>query len=520
MRKQAGMRQLQYFILTIALVFLTACSVVPKTYLRTPSHALTTYKSTDIGKIIEKEVARHPGKSGFDVIRYGREAFTTRIAMTDLTDKTLDLQYYLWEPDETGRLLALHTLHVADRGVKVRVLLDDIGLQGRDDMIAAMDAHPNIEIRIFNPFSNRGLHALDFITDTNRVNHRMHNKTVIMDNAFAIVGGRNIGNHYFGVSKDINFRDMDIAAVGPIVRDISKMYDYFWNGKWSVPISVVTKKTYTMSDLEKERKKLEVKVAKDRYPYPLTQDSRKLQRELKQLLKKFVWTEGEVIYNDPEQMKLSAQKQSTTIIHALHERLEKARKSVYVEAAYFVPRCQGIVNLKKMRERGVQVRILTNSLKANDVLAAYAGYERYRKDLLKDGIELYELRDDAGGSKIINDDPTKSDVRSGLHAKIMVFDEKDVFVGSFNLDPRSSTINTEGGLYVKSPVLAKRIMAYMKEGILAKNAYRLKLDKEGHITWSTVENGKEVIYTSEPKVGAWDKMKVNLLQMLPLEEQL
>ncbi len=159
---------------------------------------------------MKREVAKHNGKSGFDIIRYGREAFTARIAMTDLTQKRLDLQYYLWDPDETGRLLALHTLRVADRGVKVRVLLDDIGLQGRDKMIAAMDVHPNIEIRIFNPFSTRGMHALDFLTDTDRVNHRMHNKTVIMDNAFAIVGGRNIGNHYFGVSDELNFRDMDI----------------------------------------------------------------------------------------------------------------------------------------------------------------------------------------------------------------------------------------------------------------------------------------------------------------------
>ena len=182
--------------------------------------------------------------------------------MTDLTDKTLDLQYYLWDPDETGRLLALNTLHVADRGVKVRILLDDIGLQGRDNMLAAMDAYPNIEIRIFNPFSNRGLYALDLLTDTQRVNHRMHNKTVIMDNAFAIVGGRNIGNHYFGVSDDINFRDLDIAVVGPIVRDISKMYDYFWNGKWSVPISVITKKKYTIKDLKKERGNLKTRSKK------------------------------------------------------------------------------------------------------------------------------------------------------------------------------------------------------------------------------------------------------------------
>lgn len=514
------MRHISIVLSLIVTLFFTACSTKPATYPRTSSYALTAYSSTDIGKIIEKEVARHPGKSGFDIIRYGREAFTARIAMTDLTDKTLDLQYYLWEPDETGRLLALHTLRVADRGVKVRVLLDDIGLQGRDDMIAAMDVHPNIEIRIFNPFSSRGMHALDFLTDTDRVNHRMHNKTVIMDNAFAIVGGRNIGNHYFGVSEDINFRDLDIAAVGPIVRDISKMYDYFWNGKWSVPISVISKKKYTMEDLTKERKKLEKKVRGDHYPYPLASDTRQLQINLKQLMKHFVWAKGEVLWNDPEQMRLDRDKQSHAMIDKLHNRLNRLHKDLLMESAYFIPREDGIKHLVALSKKGIKVRILTNSLKSNDVLAAYAGYNNYRMEMLRNGIEVYELRDDAGASKIINRSPAKGKVHTGLHSKVIVFDEKDVFVGSFNLDPRSSRINTEGGLYVQNRELARRVMAYMKEGISLENAYRLGLDKAGHITWTTIENEKIVVYTSEPKVSAWDKMKVTLFQMLPMEDQL
>ena len=504
----------------VGTLFFTACSTTPDVYPRPSSYALKTYKSTDIGKIIHRAVSRHPGKSGFEVIRYGREAFTARIAMTDLTDKTLDLQYYLWDPDETGRLLAQNTLKVADRGVKVRILLDDIGLQGRDDMIAAMDAHPNIEIRIFNPFSNRGLHVLDFLTDTDRVNHRMHNKTVIMDNAFAIIGGRNIGNHYFGVSKEINFRDMDVAAVGPVVRDISTMYDYFWNGKWSVPISVITKKTYTMKDLEKERKKLEKKIRKDRYPYPLDEDSRKLQQHLRALLKTFVWAKGEVLYNDPKQMKLSRDKQTHTMISSLHDRMSHLQKSMYIESAYFIPREKGIEHLIRLSKKGINIRVLTNSLKSNDVLAAYAGYNNHRMELLRNGIDIYELRDDAGAGKIINHTPANTKVRTGLHSKIMVFDEKDVFIGSFNLDPRSSKINTEGGLYIESPVLAKRVMAYMNEGIKAENAYHLTLDKNGHIMWRTVEKGKEKVYTSEPKAGAWDKLKVTIFQMMPFEDQL
>ena len=499
---------------------ITGCNMIPKNYPRTSSHALTNYKSTDIGKIIGREVARHPGKSGFDVIQYGREAFTARIAMTDLTQKTLDLQYYLWEVDEIGRLLAIHTLEAADRGVKVRILLDDIGLAGRDDMIAAMDAHPNIEIRIFNPFSNRFSHALNFLTDLKRVNHRMHNKTAIMDNSFALVGGRNIGNEYFGVSDEINFRDMDIAAVGPVVRDVSKMYDYFWNGKWAVPITMLTSKTYTMKDLKKNRKILESRVARDHYPYPLQSDSIKLQRHLKQLVKKFVWAKGNIYFNDPNQMKLTVNKQTDTLIHRLHRRMERLNKSISIEAAYFIPGEGGMKYIESMRKRGVKVRILTNSLKSNDVLTAYAGYNTYRKRLLQLGVELYELKHTAGGNKIINRRSAKADVNTGLHAKIMVYDNKDIFVGSFNLDPRSSVINTEEGLYVQSPALAKRVKDYMKEGVNLENAYRLGLDAKGNITWTTIENGKKVVYTSEPKAGGWDMAKVKLFQLLPFENQL
>ena len=514
------MRHIHNILLLIATLLLTACSTVPDVYPRTSSHALKHYKSTDLGKIIEREAARHPGKSGFNVIRYGREAFTARIAMTDVTDKTLDLQYYLWDQDETGRLLTLYTLQVADRGVKVRILLDDIGLQGRDEMIAAIDAHPNIEIRIFNPFSSRGMHVFDFLTDTERVNHRMHNKTVIMDNTFAIVGGRNIGNHYFGVSDDINFRDLDIGAVGPIVRDISKMYDYYWNGNWSVPIASLVKKHYTSDDLKKVRQKLEAQVKRDRYPYPLSEDKKRLQHDLKKILNQAIWAKGKVVWNDPVQMKRDWKNQTNTMITKLRNRLTHLKKSLLIENPYFVPMESGVRRLSALRKHGVHIRILTNSLKANDVLATYAGYAKYRKALLRYGVELYELRDDAGRSRIINRKAVKSDIRTGLHAKVMVFDEKDVFVGSFNLDPRSSVINTEGGVYVHSPALAKQIEAYMDEGVDLRNAYRLNLNAKGDITWTTIENGKMVVYTSEPNVGDWDKLKVNLLQLLPLEGQL
>lgn len=510
----------QNFLLFAAMLFLAACSKAPQPYTHTQSYAIEDYKSTHIGKTIEKKAAQHPAKSGFTIVPYGHEAFTLRIAMTQMPEKSLDLQYYLWEADETGRLLSYNTLKAADRGVRVRVLLDDIGLAGHDPVLAAMDAHPNVEIRIVNPFSERNMHVINFLTDMKRVNHRMHNKTVIMDNTLAIVGGRNVGNHYYGVSEEKNFRDLDMVAVGPVVRDISKMYDYFWNGKWSVPIAALTDKTYTLEDLKKERKNLEDQIRKDSYPYPSEKDGKKLVSQLRSKLNKLVWANGDIVWNDPVQMARDISEQEDTIIIKLHQRLKNVKKSLYIESAYFIPGAKGVARLSDISKRGVKVRVLTNSLKSNDVLAAYSGYEKSRVELLKNGIELYELRADAGEHKIINKTPIKGFKNSGLHTKAMVFDEKDTFVGSFNLDPRSATINTEGGLYVENSALAKRVMQYMNEGIKLENAYRLSLDKDEEIIWTTVKNGKKVVYTSDPEASFWDKLKVGFLQLLPIDEQL
>jgi putative cardiolipin synthase len=232
------------------LLILTGCATtLPTDVQRTPSTAFGNYNATSTGQLFEEAALEHPGKSGFAIIRKGRPAFTGRIAMTAMAEKTLDLQYYIWEPDTTGRILALRLVEAADRGVRVRILVDDNTLSGRDSPIAAVDAHPNIEIRIFNPFAHRGSRLFGFLTDLDRVNHRMHNKLVVVDNAFAIVGGRNIGDHYFGVQTEANFRDLDIAAAGPIVREVSGVFDRFWNGDWSYPISTLVDRTYTEADL-------------------------------------------------------------------------------------------------------------------------------------------------------------------------------------------------------------------------------------------------------------------------------
>ncbi len=519
LKKESGLKKNKILII-IAILFLTGCATLPKDYPRTSTSAYPYYKTTKIGRLFEKEVAKHPGKSGFHLIPYGQEAFTVRIAMTEMAEKSLDLQYYLWHSDSSGTLLAHHIIKAADRGVKVRVLLDDVGLAGYDSIIAAMDAHPNIQIRIFNPFALRGLHVFNFIHDFDRLNHRMHNKTFVMDNTVAIIGGRNIGDHYFAVSKESNFRDLDIAATGPVTRQISTVYDYFWNGNWSVPIAALAGRAYNQKDLVEVKQIISRKVAASSFPYALDKEVGVLRSRLLSIRDNFIWAKGQFIWDDPKVMSLNTEYQRGTMIEKLSERVKSLKKHLYFESAYFVPRDSGIAELKKLNERGVKVRILTNSLASNDVVPSHAGYAGYRKQLIKSGVELYELRPDAGGDNVTNKKLLTTTNRSGLHTKTMVFDDNAVFVGSFNLDPRSAVINTEGGLYIESPELAREVMVYMKDGVKTKNSYRVILDTKGELAWVTTIEGKRIIYYSDPEVGVWKQFKSDFIEILPIELQL
>ena len=270
---RAPMRVRACTFLTLVVVLLGGCASVPKDYPRTPSSTFPDYASTAIGAYLEKAAASHPDQSGFAIFPDGRRAFASRIAMTELAEKTLDLQYFIWDEDATGRILAEHLVHAADRGVRVRILVDDLNLKGhRDAVITALDAHPNIEVRIFNPFANRSWKLLGFLTDFSRVNHRMHNKLFVMDNAVAIVGGRNIGDHYFEVHQAVNFRDMDVVAGGPVVREASGVFDHFWNGPWAVPITALVKRPATEADLRAATETVHEQLAKEPYPYPLDED--------------------------------------------------------------------------------------------------------------------------------------------------------------------------------------------------------------------------------------------------------
>ena len=504
-----------WLLLLLAASLLAACSKAPKDYPRATSSADPNHASTDIGRYVENAAVRHPGKSGFTVVRYGRNAFTTRVALSQLAEKTLDVQYYIWEADATGRILAEQLMRAADRGVRVRILLDDIGVKGGDAMIAALDAHPNIEIRLFNPFTHRSARLLDFVADFKRVNHRMHNKLMVMDNALAIVGGRNVGDHYFGVHTAANFRDLDVAAGGPVVREISSVFDHFWNGDWAVPISAVVDRPYTREDMRAARASLRARIAEDDYPFPIDQDVAELKAGLEAEIDQLTWAPGQLVWDDPAE--IAAAGSTSRMLEALHQRGETLETELLIESPYFVPRDRGVRKLAELVGRGVRVRVLTNSLAANDVLAAHAGYAGRRKEVLESGVELYELRADAGA---IKKRIAYFGAKAALHAKVVVFDQKDVFIGSFNLDPRSADINTEAGLYVESPELAAEVIAWMDEGVLPINSYRVLLDANGDLQWVTTYEGEEVRFDTDPGSTAWQRFVTGFIQMLPVEDQL
>lgn len=500
--------------LAVVLLLVGACATLPTGYPRPESTALPDYQSTAIGKEVAALAAQHRGDSGFALIRHGRQAFTARVLLADLAQRTLDVQYFIWEADTTGRILGDRLVRAADRGVRVRVLIDDVNLKDRDAGIAALDAHPNIEVRLFNPFAHRGSRLLGLVTDFNRLNHRMHNKLMVMDSALAIVGGRNMSDPYFEVNDIANFRDVDIVTAGPIVQDLSKVFDRFWNGEWSVPVAALVDRRYDEADLREHVERTRGTMAKRPYPHPLDQDVATATSALSSILRNMVWARGHVVFDDPASIKDPSLRVMNKL---LSQRLDRLQTELMIESAYFIPLDRGVAKLKELVDRGVRVRVLTNSLASNDVIAAFAGYAGVRERLIRMGVELHELRSEPG--------PVRKRIigfggRSGLHTKALVFDRQDVFIGSFNLDARSSYINTEAGVYVESPALAAQVVEHMNEGADPDISFRVQLDQDGRLRWVAEDEGTPVRYDTDPMTSLWQRFLAGVIRLLPVASQL
>jgi putative cardiolipin synthase len=499
-------------------LLLGACSAaVNWDYPRMPSNAFAHPETTNVGALFREASEKHPGLSGFSLVQHGENAFLARLAMADLAEKTLDAQYYIWDSDTTGRILASRLMRAANRGVRVRILIDDhYQTEARDSAVAALDGHPNIEIRFFNPVTNRFWRTMSFLVDFARVNRRMHNKLLVMDNAVGIVGGRNIADVYFGVREDHNYRDLDVLTTGPIVREISASFDMFWNSDWAIPVGATVKELPTERDWKAMLKRFEENVNAAGYPYPIYQNLDELRARLVQIRDNFIWAPGNVLVEYPSRVNTAAE---IGVIHnALSQRLSEVELEVLIESPYFVLPDPTIEGVRQLTARGIKVRALTNSAASNDVIAAHAGYENTREKLLKAGAELYELRPDTDMERHWSLLAGKS--RAALHAKSIVFDRKSVFIGSFNLDPRSSTLNTEVGVMIDSPEIAGQVAKIMDAGVSPGSAYHVTLDKDDGMVWTAENNGEKVQYDKDPGTNVWERLLFDFIGILPIDHLL
>jgi putative cardiolipin synthase len=505
----------------------SGCSGLPQVE-RKVSHALADHRDTRLGQLVQASLAAQRGLSGVYPLADGAEAFGARVGLARAAMRTLDVQYYIFHPDMSGHVFLGELLVAADRGVRVRLLLDDIHTARLDRILAAVGTHPNVEVRLFNPFVHRRARWLDAVLDFRRITRRMHNKSLTADNAASIVGGRNIGAEYFGVKPDLDFSDLDLLTIGAVVDEVSAQFDEYWNSQQTYPLAALRGAPRAGPDSLRE---LRAKISREAQAMRsaadwIDPDQHTLARAIAGgQLPEFFWGGGTVIADPPDKVVQPPHDSERHAASRLVGLLEQARNELILVSPYFVPGKRGVRWLEGLVRRGVRVQVITNSFAATDVRAVHAGYAPYREQLLRAGVILYEMKPSAH-TELARETRRHSltgPSRSSLHAKSYMTDRKVVYVGSFNLDHRSARLNTEMGVMVENAQLCLRLYQDFVRRILDV-AYRVELAKEAqggaHLVWITGQGEREVRYDSEPDVGLWDKLYLGVLQVLPIEDQL
>lgn len=479
---------------------------------------------TRLGTAMGKASAANPGKSGVLLLPDGREAFAARGALARAAERSLDLQYYIWHGDVSGRLLLGEILAAADRGVRVRLLLDDNGTAGLDRELAALDTHPNIEVRLFNPFVIRRPKAVGYIMDFRRLNRRMHNKAFIADGSAAVIGGRNVGDEYFGASADSQFEDLDLLGVGPVVAALSADFDRYWAARSSYPLRAIVSKAASLETLRAELGAAAKAPMAHDYGEAIVTSLAARAAEGASL--PFEWT-GVTMFSDDPAKGEGAVAERDLLATRLAARVGVPDARLSLVSAYFVPGNDGCAALASLAQQGLAVDVMTNALEATDVAAVHAGYARHRAALLKAGVRLWELKAAPGGRTRlrlgIGSGPSGGGRRpvvvasgSSLHAKTFAVDGARLFVGSFNFDPRSVSLNTELGFLVESPQMARALHAAMDGGV-AERAYAVQLTEDGRLQWVEKTHGGETVHLREPGTRWHQRALVGLLELLPFE---
>lgn len=479
-----------------------------------------TATAADLRQATDALAARHAGQSGVLLLDTGAEALEQRDALIAVASRTIDAQYYIWNSDASGRYLAARLLAAAERGVRVRVLLDDINVAGRDAVFAGLAAHPNVEIRIYNPSAARQgvLRLLGFIRDFSRVNRRMHNKSFTADGAVSIVGGRNVGDEYFDLSPAVNFRDRELLAAGPVVSQVTAGFEAFWNSPWTKPVEALARPAghEEPGDLLVAATR---EVAELGYAAPAGLASEVQARTLPTLL----WAPARLVFDPPPtSAQIADSTEQQPVARVLRELVATARSEILVESAYFILGDQSLAEAARLHSAGVRLRVLTNSLASNDLVTNHSGYARRRPAMLDAGIELYELRPDAAAcrrlitvSRACEEGPAFS-----LHSKSLVLDRRVVYIGSFNLNLRSTYLNSETALIVDSPELGARVAASVEELLQPDSSWQVLRRQDGGLEWVTQIDGRDVRETHEPMTSTWQRFTSRLYRLFPLEKYL
>lgn len=449
------------------------------------------------------------------------DAFAARVALIRAAERSLDIQYYIWCGDTAGLMLLDEVRQAADRGVRVRMLLDDNGIPGLDDELAVLDTHALIEVRIFNPFPSRRFKALGWLHDFRRLNHRMHNKSITADDIATIVGGRNIGNAYFGGDPALAFADLDVLAAGAVSRDVAVAFDAYWRSAPSRRASTTIRRA-SPADRFEMHKKLAGLVDSALGRTLLAASTRTtVVDDVLEGRPVLEWAPTRLVCDPPAKIDVGGDAvASHSLVAQLARTLGPAQRELDIVSSYFVPGETGAQSLAHLARSGVRVRVVTNSLATSDVTAVHAGYARRRHVLLAGGVRLYELKPDAGVAPAPGKKswlPSLGSSRSSLHGKTFALDRERIFVGSFNVDPRSLRLNTEMGLVIESESMAENLSRSL-DGHLDEVSYRLRLDSHQRLEWiDHTASGKEIIYRTEPKAGLLRRVAVHVLSWLPIE---
>ncbi len=511
------MMRLLLSILTLALA---GCAGVNYNHPRDPSVFIPAADSAELDLGIEPLVTGRPeGVSGFYVLSDGIDAAASRLRLAYQAQRSIDLQYYLIKRDQIGLAFLHSLLSAADRGVRVRLLLDDMFNKGFDHDMMALDAHPNFEIRVFNPFNRGALgRTVGAAFSFPRINRRMHNKSFTVDNRVTVIGGRNIADEYFGVREDSAFGDLDVIGIGPIVQDVTDMFDLYWQHETAVPpagfIKPLEDPQQALDEYRRRLASANQKLADT--PYADAVIDRAF-RGIEDKLAEIRWSPYKLVFDTPDKGIRNKADESELIIAPLAQSLSPMEQEWVIISPYFVPRKKLTQGLIDARESGIEVTVITNSLAANNQPTVHGGYAPSRKPLLEAGVNIYEVRPDAHfpGTEYVD----ASAARSTLHTKAYVLDGREVFIGSFNFDPRSAYINTEMGVLIDDPELGADFMNGIEEA-LKVSAWQVSLTEDNELQWTGVTDGEPVIYHNEPMTTRWQRFKAGIYRLLPIRSQL